>query len=274
MDKIITLAKSLIAIPSVSNETNELNKIFDLIKEELKGFEFREFKSEDITSLFYSNDLSKRQKLILNAHLDVVPGKKEQFVPVIKDNKIYGRGAYDMKSAAAVMIILFKELSPRVDYPLGLQLVTDEEIGGLKGTKFQIENCVDAEFVIAGENTNLKINNLSKGIIWLKLKTRGKAAHGAYPWFGENAIWKMNKALSAIEKIFPELTKEQWVSTINLSNIETSNKAFNKVPDECTASLDIRFIPEDGNKVIDKIKDRIKDFAELEITMQESSHKA
>jgi len=127
-------------------------------------------------------------KIILNAHLDVVSGRKEQYKPYEKDGKLFGRGAIDMKGAAAVEILVFKEIAKKVSYPLALQLVTDEEIGGFCGTKYQIEKGVRADFVIAGEPTDFGVNNKAKGIIWLKIKTKGKAAHGAYPWRGKKCL--------------------------------------------------------------------------------------
>ena len=130
----------------------------------------------------------KKFKIILNAHLDVVSGREEQYKPYEKDGKLFGRGAIDMKGAAAVEILVFKEVAKRVSYPLALQLVTDEEIGGFCGTKYQIEKGVRADFVIAGEPTDFGVNNKAKGIIWLKIKTKGKSAHGAYPWRGKNAL--------------------------------------------------------------------------------------
>lgn len=274
MNQVLDLAKKLISIPSTCEDFKSLEKILETCKKHLSGFNFKRFEKNGVKSLlFYNTDsLPKRFKLILNAHLDVVEGKAEQFKPFQKNGKLFGRGAYDMKTAAAVMVLLFKELAKNINYPLGLQLVTDEEIGGFNGTKYQIDKRVRADFVIAGENTDLKINHRSKGIIWLKIKTKGKSAHGAYPWLGENAIWKMHKILNGLEKKYPIPQQEMWCTTVNLSSIESGNKTINKVPDECVALLDIRYIPEEKDKVLDDIKQTAGKEAGLEIITKNDDH--
>lgn len=274
MKQILNLAEKLISIPSTKSNTVALTQVLEIVKQELKDFNFKEFEKDNIKSLLFFNTsfLPEKFKLILNGHLDVVEAKDNQYKPLQKGKKLYGRGAYDMKTAAATMIILFRELASKVNYPLGLQLVTDEEVGGFNGTKYQIEKGIRADFVIAGENTDLKINHKSKGIIWLKITTRGKSAHGAYPWLGENAIWKMHKALNIIENLFPVPTEEVWYTTSNLSMIDTSNKAYNKVPDECTAFLDIRYIPPDKEKIVKQITDSLGEDFEVETVLKEPDH--
>lgn len=251
MQDIIKLSKNLIAIPSISTDKQSLHTVLNVAKKELSGFTIEEFESNKIPSfLTYVGDKRPEKfKVILNAHLDVVPGKEGQYRLTEKDGKLFGRGTYDMKVASAVEIILFKELVNKLKYPIALQLVTDEEIGGFDGAKHQIEKGVSADFIIAGEGTNLQIKNKSKGIIWATLKTKGKTAHGAYLWNGENAIWKMEKVLEKIKQEFPVPERDTWVTTINVASIETSNKAQNKVPEDCTMTIDVRFIPEDRERM-------------------------
>lgn len=273
MKQIIDLAKKLITIPSTADNPKALEEILKICKEELSDFNFKDFKKNGIKSLLFYNtsSLPKKFKLILNSHLDVISAKPEQYKPYEKDGKLYGRGAYDMKAAVATILLLFKEMANKVSYPLGLQIVTDEEVGGFEGTKYQIEQGVRTDFVIAGENTDLKINHKSKGILWLKIKTRGKAAHGAYPWLGENAIWKMHKVLTTLEKLYPIPNEEMWCTTANLSMIDTSNKTYNKVPDECVAYVDIRFIPEE-EELVDKLQKKLGKAAKIKVMVKEPGH--
>ena len=88
----------------------------------------------------------------------------------------------------------------------------------------------------------------------MNVKTKGVAAHGAYQWRGESAILKMKKALDAIEREFPALTKEEWRTTVNIAKLDTTNTTYNKVPDNCEMKLDIRFIPEDWKTIKQKIE--------------------
>src|SRR5260370_1597184 len=108
-----------------------------------------------------------------------------------------------MKIAGEVMNLLFKELANSVDYPLAMQLVTDEEMGGFHGTKYQVEQGVSGEFVIAGDISDLKVQNKSKGMLWIKIKANGKSAHEPYPWEGENALQKLQTTLQNPRNTYP-----------------------------------------------------------------------
>lgn len=269
---IATLSKNLINIPSTAGNKEALEKVLKVAKEELKKFPLEQFEKNGIPSLLIANCAEKRKfKLILNAHLDVVPGNPEQFKTFEKNGRLYGRGAYDMKAAAATMILLFRELAGLVKYPLALQLVTDEEIGGDNGTKYQIDKGVRGDFVIAGENTGLQINNKAKGLLWIKLNVKGKAAHGAYPWLGDNALIKLSKILDRILKAYPIPKKPSWQTTISLAKIETTNNTFNRIPDNATAYLDIRYIPEDKEVIHEKIRNLISNDVDIETSQSQPS---
>ena len=271
-EKFLTLTSSLLSLPSTKDNPKALKEVLKVAARELESYTIEWFEKDGTPSLLAYNSPTrpKRFKVILNAHLDVVPGNPSQFKPKIKDGKLYGRGAYDMKGAAAVEILVFKELAKKLPYPLGLQLVTDEEIGGFKGTKYQIEKGVRADFVIAGEPTDLAVNNKAKGIIWAKIYAFGKSSHGAYPWEGDNAILKLQKILNELFKLYPLPQKEAWRTTINLSRIEVENKTFNKVPDKAIAYLDIRYIPEDKKKIKKDLERICKKYgAKLELLLNE-----
>lgn len=241
------LTKRLIRIPSVTGDLAACNRVLDEVRAELSDFAPVEYEKDGVKSLLFHNQkaLPRKFRLILNAHLDVVPAKTEQFNPIEKDGRIYGRGAQDMKSGGAALILTFKKMATEVNYPLGLQIVTDEETGGFCGVKVQQEQGVDCDFIVAGESTDLKVNNYAKGIIWARVTTTGKSAHGAYQWQGENAIDKLRVLLNDLRELYPEAREEVWKTTVNIARVETTNTAQNKVPEDATALLDIRIIPED-----------------------------
>jgi len=270
-NQILELSKKLITIPSTKENPAKLKEVIEFVKKYLQGFTYKEFEKNGSPSILFYNTktLPKRFKIILNAHLDVVPAKKEQYQPSVKGNRLYGRGAIDMKAAAAAEIILFKELAKKINYPLALQLVTDEEIGGHHGVLHQLKEKVHGDFIIAGEPTDFGINNLAKGVLWLKIKVSGKSAHGAHLWEGENAIWKMTRILEKIEKAFPVPKKEVWKTTVNLSKIETNNITMNKVPDDCSITLDIRYLPEEKKQIIGKIKSLLPKYCHVEVVQFE-----
>lgn len=253
---------------------NSVIELSGLLQSELNGFSGRVFEQEDLKSWLFSSTRYHEGvafKVILNAHLDVVPAKDELFKPYVKDGKLYGRGAYDMKAAAIVEMLVFKELADTLSYPLGLQLVTDEEVGGFKGTKYQVDQGVRADFVIVGEPTNLAIGHKAKGILWLKVVFKGESAHGAYLWQGKSAVWEMERFLADLKKVYPVPNEEVWQTTVNVASVTTENTAFNKVPDKCEVKLDVRFVPEDKDYVVNKIKTLLSDTAEMEVIIHESS---
>lgn len=271
IEKILALSKKLISINTTKDNNRGLKDAILVAKKSLSGLTIEEFEKNGSPSLlaYAGKKRPKSFKIILNGHLDIVPAQVGQYQPLTKDGRLVGRGAYDMKAAAAVMILVFKELAKRVSYPLGLQLVTDEETGGFSGTKYQIDQGVRADFTIAGEPTDFEINNDAKGIIWLKLSSSGKSAHGAYSWLGDNALQKLVTAVYAIYSHYPTPTKEVWQTTLNLSWIKTANTTVNKVPDEGEAMFDIRFIPGEEKRIITEIQKLLPKDVKLAVEMME-----
>ena len=270
---IVSLTKKFVSIQSTAENTKALEKILELALSNLKGYTIERFIHNGVKSaLIYNTKKRPKQfKIILNGHLDIIPGKKHQYVPQIKNNRLYGVGSMDMKASVACLMMAFKEVADKIDYPLGLQLVTDEEIGGFDGTKYQINKDVRADFMIAGEPTQFDIVHKAKGVLWVKVSAKGKAAHGAYPWKGENAIQKMNEFLDILKKKYPIPDQEKWITTINVSKIETSNQAFNKIPDDCAVWLDIRYIPEETNTIVRSMQKLLPRGCKLEIVAKESA---
>ncbi len=273
LTKTINLSKSLISLVSTKSNPTMLKKVLELAIGEIKKYTIEYFEKNNSPSalIYFGKKRPERFKVILNAHLDVVDGKEGQFKPYEKNGRLYGRGAIDMKAAAAVLILVFKELAKKLNYPIGLQLVSDEEVGGFDGTKYQIEKGVRADFVIAGEPTDFGVNNQAKGIIWVEIETKGKTGHGAYPWQGKNALWRLKDILNKIQIRYPVPKKETWKTTINLAKIETNNDTFNKIPDWAKAKLDIRYIPKDDNNVLSFLKKITKNKSHLKILLYEPS---
>lgn len=253
---ILSLAKQLIAVPSVTRDDARSLEVLEIVKRHLQGYTYTHFISHTIHSLIYTNKPIRKNKfkIILNAHLDVVPGKQTQFKPFTKNGKLYGRGAYDMKGAASTMILLFNELARKISYPLGLQIVTDEENGDVDGTKYQIEKGIRADFVIIGEGTNLRIIHAAKGMLIVRLIATGKTSHGAYPWRGDNAFLKMQQTISALYKKYPVALKETHTTTVNVAHIHTENKAYNKTPDVCEAIIDIRYVNKEKKTILQTLQ--------------------
>lgn len=255
--QLIETTKKLVKIESTANNPKglleALSVITQILRDSGKNITIEHFEKDGIASILaYKGDKRPHNfRVILNGHLDVVPGRASQYQPVIKDGKFYGRGVYDMKAAAVIMTDIFCEFVDKVPYALGLQIVTDEENSGRRGTMYQVASGVRGDFIICGEcgrsTTAYEIANECKGMLIADIEFNGTAAHGAYLWRGENAILRATKFVDELTKRYPVPDTEVHCSTINVSHISSRNDADTKVPDHATVKLDIRFTPDDPN---------------------------
>lgn len=283
MNKLIKEIESLISLKTTSDKPEELQKAINYFADKVRrrGYTVELFDQNNKPSLLAYRGAKRPEKfsVILNGHIDVVPAKENQFEPKIIGDKLYGRGAVDMKAAAIVLTEVFCNLAEKVPYELGLQIVSDEEVGGHSGTLHQINEGVEADFVIAGEFTpRSAICTESKGICWLEISLPGTSAHSAYLWNGDNSLLKATDLINKLLEAYPVPSKEDWVTTVNVANLATFNKTFNRVPDVASVSLDVRFVPGDKNF---KDEASIKNFfrqlepsAKVKIKNLESDHRA
>ena len=254
----LAAAGELLAIPSTADQPAELERALGFVLDFVgPGFTVERFESGGKPSALVYRARRRRDaghgpgaaggpfRVILNAHLDVVPAPPEQFRPRREAMRLYARGAQDMKISGLAEALAFREMAGTVGYPLALQLVTDEEVGGRDGTRLQIERGVRGDFVLIGETSGLRIVTESKGMLGVTLRASGRGAHGAYPWLGDNALVKLQRSVHNVLARYPEATEEAWRTTVNLARVHTPNQARNQIPAEAEAWLDIRFPPED-----------------------------
>ena len=243
----LAAACELLAVRSTADRPGDLRKALDLVAGFVgPGFTVEEFESGGKPSvLMYCGAQRPHFQIILNGHLDVVPAAAAQFRPRREGDRLYARGAQDMKVSALVLAQAFREVAGALPYPLGLQLVTDEEVGGRNGTLHQIQQGVSGEFVIIGEHSGLQIVTDSKGMITATLRAVGRSGHAAYPWRGDNALIKLQASLASLLGAYPPATEEAWRTTVNLAKIQTPNQARNQIPALAEAWLDIRYPPDD-----------------------------
>src|SRR5689334_12146236 len=236
-------ACELLAIPSTSERPAELRRALDYVLDFTgPGFTVERFESGGKPSaLVYPGTQRRDFHVILNAHLDVVPAPAAQFRPHRDGDRLFARGAQDMKLSGLLAAQVFREHAARLPYPLALQLVTDEEVGGRDGTRHQLEHGVRGRFVIVGETSGLDVVNESKGMLVVRLLAAGRNAHAAYPWLGDNALVKLQASVASLLARYPVPAAEAWRTTVTLARVRTRNQARNQVPADAEALLDIRF---------------------------------
>lgn len=203
-------------------------------------------------SMLVSEIGSGNKTLIFNGHVDVVSGNPDQFFPYEENGRLYGRGTADMKAGVAAMMCAMVRLK---DEPLGLkiqlQIVSDEETGGTNCSGYLAENGYLGDFVICAEPTQLGIGLQAKGVLQMDIEIDGKPAHGSRPWEGINAIERAYEAYQTICRLpFASGQSSLYRSpSINLAKIQAGQE-YNKVPDKCLISLDIRYLPNQNKEEI------------------------
>ena len=245
-DQLIEKTKELIAIESTAHNKPALHAAVNLIADyvdQYEGITVEHFESNGIPSILaYAG--AKRPEMfdvLFNGHVDVVPGHPEDFMPRLEDGKLYGRGVYDMKMAALIMADVFCQAAATTPLAIGLQIVSDEEIGGYNGVRHQLDKGVRAKFSITGEMTDLEVCNEARGLCWLEVAFKGVRAHGGHAWEGDNAIVKASNFASAVLQKFPMPKQREWTTTANIAALTTSNETYNQVPKEATLKIDFRF---------------------------------
>jgi succinyl-diaminopimelate desuccinylase len=187
-------------------------------------------------------------RVIFNGHLDVVPGHPEQFRPQRRDGRLYGRGAYDMKAALASMMQAAGDLARDglEGARLELVVVPDEERAdpGANCSEMLVRDGLRADFVICGEPTNLHVGVQAKGVLLLRMRVPGVAAHGSTPALGRNAITRAIHMYETIKSL-PFMGEHSAMfesPSVNLGRI-AGGDALNKVPDHCSIWIDVRTLP-------------------------------
>ncbi len=251
MKQLIKLTSNLVKFETVKGRPDELRRCIDYVQKQFpKHIYITKGINKGKPYLIASVKKTKRPDLLFVCHLDVVEAEPEQFKPKLKGNRLYGRGAQDMKSGAAIAIQLLKEEKEK---NIAAMFTTDEEIGGENGVGFLVKKW-KPKMVIAIEPSKARIVTKHKGVLWIKLKAKGKSAHGSTPWEGDNSIDKLLDGYERVKRILKQKTRKKWQLTYNLGMIKGGD-AFNKVPDEAEFGLDIRYTENDDlNKIIKKIR--------------------
>src|SRR5947209_9526383 len=196
--------------------------------------------------------------VVFHGHLDVVPARGEQFQPHVDGDRLYGRGAYDMKGGLAAMMCALKDLERQDRVRVRLFCVPDEESEELdeRSTDRFVRLGLGGQFAITGEPTDLSIGVQAKGVLVLRIDVHGRAAHSSTPWLGDNAVLKAVDVFRAIESLpFSRESSEMFDRpSINLGRIKGGD-ALNKVPDHCTMAVDVRYLPgQDPAEILTQVR--------------------
>ncbi len=182
-------------------------------------------------------------QLLWFAHVDVVPGRDDQFVLRQEGDSVYGRGAKDMKGAALTFLIAYAEACAAGKPPrVSVLLTSDEETGGRTPRALVSRKALGTVPVAftpdTGDHPHL-VTEL-KGAMWARLVAEGASGHGAMPWSADNPVPLLMKTVLLLLEKFPPGTEKDWRMTISPTMLDGSD-AFNRIPGEASCLLDIRF---------------------------------
>ncbi len=211
-----------------------------------------------------------QQRVLLAPHLDTIGGAEVPgllFSPCARKDRLFGRGACDTKGSVAAMLTALCELAESGKRPAHTEIVfaglIDEE-SGQAGSRALATSGFKASLAIVGEPTRLQLVTAHKGALWLRLETRGKAAHGARPELGRNAVHAMARLVDLLETKYARRLRQTrhpllGHATINVGSIQ-GGKQPNIVPDECSILIDRRTLPGESNsKVIRELKELFRE---------------
>jgi acetylornithine deacetylase/succinyl-diaminopimelate desuccinylase-like protein len=191
-----------------------------------------------------------RQTILLAPHLDTVDADESQFIPRRINGRLHGRGACDTKGSVAAMLTALCELANAKSRPAESEIVfagmIDEE-QAQAGSRALAVSRFRADLAIVGEPTRLQVVTAHKGSLWFRLETRGKAAHGATPQFGQNAVHEMARVVDALETDYAARLRKRrhpllGAATVNVGTIRGGAQP-NIVPDHCAITIDRRTLP-------------------------------
>ena len=191
-----------------------------------------------------------RQTILLAPHLDTVGADGTKFIPQRKNGRLYGRGACDKKGSVAAMLAAVCELAAARSRPLETEIVfvglIDEE-NAQAGSRALAASGFKADLAIVGEPTKLQVVTAHKGDLWLRLETQGRAAHGATPQLGKNAMLEMARVVNLLETDYAAQLRRRkhrllGAGTVNVGTIAGGTQP-NIVPDRCTIEIDRRTLP-------------------------------
>jgi succinyl-diaminopimelate desuccinylase len=262
------LTRKLLAFDTVNPPGNErpcAEFISGILRDtgfEVRPFEFDQRRTSLVADLRFSDD---REPICFSGHLDTVPlgraaWSKDPFSGQQEGDRIYGRGAADMKGGLAAMILAAVNIAGSSTGAGGLKLVlTAGEENGCQGATHLagLESVLGrAGALVVGEPTGNYPVIGHKGAFWLEAVTTGVTAHGSMPEQGVNAIYRAARAIAKLETFDFGIEPHPVLGapTLNVGTI-SGGININSVPDRTTFALDLRLV---AGQSIDQVHQQLQ----------------
>jgi acetylornithine deacetylase/succinyl-diaminopimelate desuccinylase family protein len=257
---LLALLRELVAIPSTFPPGNT-ERIVLFCRDFLSGLGYEtrlHEKTKGVQNLVAGCGRGK-PSIVFNAHVDTVgvgeraAWRTDPFCATLADGRVYGLGACNCKASMAVQLWLAKEIARRGGPKRGelvFTFVGDEENLGTDGMAYLRDmGAIKPDTLIVAAPTRNRIVYEERGVMWVKVTTRGRAAHAGAPHAGESAILKMNHVVSQIQnELLPDIAKRKSTTsqqaTLSIGRIR-GGENINVVPDLCVIELDRRLLSDE-----------------------------
>jgi len=263
-DRLTDLLRRLVAIesinPSLVPDARGEGPIADLIAAECSaaGLETRRDEvvptRHNVVARLHGRGPGRR--LLLNGHMDTVAvtGMRDPFSGATDGDRLYGRGAYDMKGSLAAMLEAARLVAGGglAAGELVLAFVIDEEYQSLGTADLVRRETADAAVVT--EPTGLEVCVAHKGFVWARIETQGRAAHGSRYDEGDDAIVRMGHVLAAIDRLEREVLPRRPHPLLGRASVHASTIAgglgLSTFPDRCLVEVERRTLPGERDEEI------------------------
>jgi len=194
---------------------------------------------------------TSKPALMIVAHIDTVGAgdMPNPFTPRIRDGKMYGRGALDIKSGVAAMCaaaVAIAEEHTRLARSFVIAAVVDEECNSI-GTEALLHGGYTADCAVVLEPTDLQLVVAHKGYAWFEIVTHGRAAHGSLPSEGRDAIRTMGRVLGALDELEKQMSSRPAHARLGQASLHasliTGGQELSSYPAECRLKLERRMLP-------------------------------
>lgn len=243
--KFIKQLAKLVSLKTISSDVQTNQEGLAYIKTLINSdANITELSHQNQPMLIASNCQTKQPQYVYLVHLDVIPGKKNQFELKQQGDRLIGRGTSDMKFSIPLGIALLNELlETELQLDFSLVITTDEETGGFLGAAYLADEYQlrpDLLLVPDGGGPN-KFVNKSKGICQIVVSAEGKPAHASQPWKGKNALAPLVKLAAKLsERYEANNSQKSWKTTMNLGQLD-GGQATNQVCPQAQLKVDFRY---------------------------------
>ncbi|QEH41043.1 M20 family metallo-hydrolase [Chitinophaga sp. XS-30] len=242
-DDAVQLLRQLIATPSFSREEQDTARILGQFLT-VKGVPWQQH-GNNIWAVNKHFDPAK-PCILLNSHHDTVKPNpqytRDPFSPDIADGKLYGLGSNDAGGCLVSLLAAFLHFYEQegMAYNIAVAITAEEEISGVNGIESILHLLPEPALAIVGEPTKTDLAIAEKGLMVLDCVAHGKAGHAARDE-GENAVYKAMDDIQWFRTFqFPKVSEALGPVKMSVTVIQTSNKAHNVVPAECSFVVDVR----------------------------------